>query len=100
MSYTSFSIVSPGRAWDGVEFGSERWNELLAEQMQLIAESGGQPLMGGYAAGIGKFVNVIQYEDVEDSARLIARLSAAQLGTVESSGPFVSQEEWFGLMGS
>jgi hypothetical protein len=99
MSYTSFSIAAPGRAYDGVTVGSDQWNELLGKQMAILEAAGTEQLLSGYAAAIGKFVNVNKYESVEKSSTVIAQLSAAQLIDVEASGPFISFEEWFELIG-
>ena len=94
MSYTSFSILRPGRAYDGVKMGSDAWNALMERQMSIVAEGKGETLNGGFAAGIGRFVNIITYPDADCSTTVIARLFAEQLGEVESSGPFVPQQDW------
>ncbi|MBK01703.1 MAG: hypothetical protein CL464_04485 [Acidimicrobiaceae bacterium] len=99
MSYTSFSVAAPGRAYDGVTVGSDQWNELLGKQMAILEAAGTEQLLSGYAAAIGKFVNVNKYESVEKSSTVIAQLAAAQLIEVEASGPFISFEEWFELIG-
>ena len=99
MSYTSFSIAAPGRAYDGVTVGSDRWNELLGSQMAILENAGTEQVLSGYAAAIGKFVNVNSYASVEDSETVIAKLSAAQLIEVEASGPFIEFERWFELIG-
>ena len=98
MSYTSFSIGRVGRAWDGIEPGSEAWAALQAKQMQILADAGADTLAGGWATGIGKFININTYPDIECSKRVIARLAATQLFEVESSGPFISTEEMMTLM--
>ncbi len=99
MSYTSFSIGRVGRAWDGIEPGvSEAWAALQAKQMQILADAGADTLAGGWATGIGKFININTYPDIESSKRVIARLAATQLFEVESSGPFISTEEMMTLM--
>jgi len=98
MSYTSFSIARPGRAYDGIVFGSEEWSALVGRQFAILKEGGATTLVGGFSAGIGKFINVNTYPDVESSVRVIARLAAEQLAEVESSGPFIPTEEMFGLM--
>ena len=38
MSYTSFSIGRPGRAYDGVAMGSEEWNALITRQFEILGE--------------------------------------------------------------
>ena len=38
MSYTSFSIGRPGRAYDGVVMGSEEWNALITRQFEILGE--------------------------------------------------------------
>ena len=53
MSYTSFSIAAPGRAYDGVTVGSDRWNELLGQQMAILEAAGTEQILSGYAAAIG-----------------------------------------------
>ena len=100
MSYTSFSIGRPGRAYDGVVMGSEEWNALITRQFEILGEGNAETLIGGFAAGIGKFINVNTYPNVESSTRVIARLAAEQLFEVESSGPFVSTEDMMKLMTS
>ena len=94
MSYTSFSILRPGRAYDGVKIGSEAWNELMSRQQEIITAGKGENQIGGWAAGIGRFVNVITYPDSDHSTNVIAKLFAEQLGEVESSGPFIPTEQW------
>ena len=94
MSYTSFSIMRPGRAWDGVKPGTEEWNALMEVQMSIIEEGQGTTIAGGWATGIGKFVNIITYPDIDSSKKVIARLWGEQLGEVESSGPFIPLDEW------
>ena len=98
MSYTSFPIGSTGRAWDGIEAGTDEWAALQAKQMQILADAGAETIAGGWATGIGKFVNINTYPDIESSKRVIARLAAAQLFEVESSGPFIPTEEMMTLM--
>jgi len=98
MSYTTFSIASPGPAYEGVVFGSPEWSALIERQFAILAEANAQTIAGGFAAGIGKFITVNTYPDVESSIRVIARLAAEQLINVESSGPFIPTEEMFGLM--
>ena len=98
MSYTSFSIGSTGRAWDGIEAGTDAWSALQAKQMQILADAGAETIVGGWATGIGKFININTYPDIESSKRVIARLAAAQLFEVESSGPFIPTEEIMTLM--
>lgn len=99
MSYISFSIAAPGRAYDGVTVGSDRWNELLGQQMAILEAAGTEQILSGYAAAIGKFVNVNKYASVENSETVIAKLAAAQLIEVEASGPFIEFERWFELIG-
>lgn len=94
MSYTSFSILRAGRAYDHIKMGSDEWNALMARQQSIIAHGKGETVVGGWAAGIGKFVNVITYPNVDCSTSVIARLFAEQLGEVESSGPFVPIDDW------
>ena len=98
MSYTSFSIGSTGRAWDGIEPGTDAWSALQAKQMQILADAGAETIAGGWATGIGKFININTYPDIESSKRVIVRLAAAQLFEVESSGPFIPTEEMMTLM--
>jgi hypothetical protein len=100
VSYTSFSIGRPGRAYDGVAMGSDQWNALITRQFEILGEGNAETIVGGFAAGIGKFINVNTYPDVESSSRVIARLAAEQLFEVESSGPFVSTEDMMKLMAS
>ena len=99
VSYTSFSVAAPGRAYDGVTIGSDQWNELLGQQMALLEAAGTEQIISGYAAAIGKFVNVNKYENVEKSETVIAQLAAAQLIEVEASGPFIEFERWIELLG-
>ena len=40
VSYTSFSVAAPGRAYDGVTIGSDQWNELLGQQMAILEAAG------------------------------------------------------------
>ena len=82
MSYTSFSIGRPGRAYDGVAMGSDEWNALITRQFEILGEGNAETLVGGFAAGIGKFVNE-HLPDVESPQ--VTRLAAEQL-EVESSG--------------
>ena len=77
----------------------DRWNELLGSQMAILENAGTEQVLSGYAAAIGKFVNVNRYASVEDSETVIAKLSAAQLIEVEASGPFIEFERWFELIG-
>ena len=99
MSYASFSIAAPGRAYDGVTVGSDRWNELLGSQMAILENAGTEQVLSGYAAAIGKFVNVNRNASDEDSETVIAKLSAAQLIVVEASVPSIEFERWFELIG-
>ncbi|SVD28716.1 uncharacterized protein METZ01_LOCUS381570 [marine metagenome] len=99
VSYTSFSIAAPGRAYDGVTVGSDKWNELLGQQMAILEAAGAEQIVSGYAAAIGKFVNVNKYDSVEKSETVIAQLAASQLIEVEASGPFIEFERWFELIG-
>ena len=94
MSSTSLSISTPGRAWDGLEMGSAEWQANQEKIWATIAAAGGEILMGGYAAGIGRFVNVIRYPNAEASTQVLATLGAAQLNEFESSGPFVATPDW------
>tara|TARA_Y200000002_G_scaffold381768_1_gene396727 strand:+ start:1625 stop:1924 length:300 start_codon:yes stop_codon:yes gene_type:complete len=98
MSYTSFSIGRPGRAWDGVEPGSDAWVAMQEKQMNIIAQAGGTTVAGGWATGIGKFVNINTYPDIESSKKVIATLGMHQLFEVESSGPFIPTEEFMALV--
>ena len=98
MSYTSFSIGQPGRAWDGIEFGSSEWNDLLTKQLGILEASGAETVASGFSTAIGKWVNINTYPNLEANLRVIAELGAAQLFEVENSGPFVSQEEMLGMM--
>ena len=54
--------------------------------------------MSGFAAAIGKWVNVNTYPSVEAGTKVIAQLASSQLFDVEHSGPFVAAEDMFGLM--
>jgi hypothetical protein len=94
MSSTSLSISTPGRAWDGLEIGSAEWQANQEKIWTTIAAAGGEILMGGYVAGIGRFVNVIRYPNAGASTQVLATLSAAQLNEFESSGPFVTTPDW------
>ena len=67
--------------------------------MAILENAGTEQVLSGYAAAIGKFVNVNRYASVEDSETVIAKLSAAQLIEVEASGPFIEFERWFELIG-
>ena len=98
MSYTSFSVGTVGRAYDGIEFGSSDWQELFAKQTAILEAAGAETTMSGFAASIGKWVNVNTYPDVEASTRVIAQQAASQLFDVESSGPFIAAEAMMGLM--
>ena len=99
MSYTSFSIGRPGRAWDLVEPGSDKWVAMQEKQMSIIAQAGGTTVAGGWASGIGKFININTYPDIESSKKVIATLAMHQLFEVESSGPFIPTEEFMALVG-
>ena len=66
--------------------------------MQILADAGAETIAGGWATGIGKFININTCPDIESSRRVIARLAGAQLFEVESSGPFIPTEEMMGLM--
>lgn len=98
MTYTSFSIGTPGRAWDGIEFGSDAWQMLFAKQTAILEAAGAETAMSGFAAAIGKWVNVNTYPSVEAGTKVIAQLASSQLFDVEHSGPFVAAEDMFGLM--
>tara|TARA_B100000579_G_scaffold306246_1_gene256051 strand:+ start:290 stop:595 length:306 start_codon:yes stop_codon:yes gene_type:complete len=98
MSYTSFSIGTPGRAWDGIEFGSPEWNELFTKQMGILEAAGAETVASGYSAAIGKWVNINTYPSLEANLKVIAELSASQLFEIENSGPFVDQVEMMGMM--
>ena len=98
MSYTSFSIGSPGRAWDGVETGSDEFNQLLMTQLGILEEAGAETIASGFSTAIGKWVNINTYPSLEANLKVIAQLGAAQLFEVENSGPFIPQEEMMGLM--
>jgi hypothetical protein len=97
MSYTSFSIGRPGKAWDGIEPGSEKWVAMQEKQLQIIADAGGVTVAGGWATGIGKFININTYPDIESSKKVIAKLGMHQLFEIESSGPFIPTEEFMEL---
>lgn len=100
MSYTSLSVGRPGSAWDGVEPGSAKWNELREKQLGIIAAAKGETVIAGWATGLGKFVNIITYPDVQASKKVIATLGMHQLFEIESSGPFIPTEEYMELASS
>jgi len=100
MSYTSFSIGTPGRAWDGIEVGSADWQTLFTQQMAILEAAGADTTVSGFAASIGKWINVNTYPDVEASTRVIAQLLSAQLFEVESSGLFGGTKDMMALMAS
>ena len=97
MSYTSFSIGKAGRAYDGVEFGSEEWSALMEKQTKILEDAGATTVAGGFATGIGKFININTYPNIEASKKVIAQLVMHQLFGVESSGPFIPTEEFMAL---
>ncbi len=66
----------------------------MTRQQGNIPAGKGENQIGGWAAGIGRFVNVITYPDSEHSTNVIAQLFAEQLGEVEPSGPFIPMEQW------
>ena len=97
MSYTSFSIGKAGRAYDGVEFGSEEWSALMEKQTKILEDAGATTVVGGFATGIGKFININTYPNIEASKKVIAQLGMHQLFEVESSGPLIPTEEFMAL---
>ena len=64
MSYTSFSIARPGRAYTELP-----WVPMNGTPhhptFEILGEGNAETLIGGFAAGIGKFINVNKYPDVE-----------------------------------
>lgn len=97
MSYTSFSMTRPGKAWDGVEPGSEQWLAMQEKQQGVISDAGGTIVAGGWAVGLNAFINIITYPDIECSKKVVARLTAAQMAEIESSA-LISPEEWANLI--
>ena len=61
MSYTSVSMTRPGKAWDGVEPGSDEWAAMQEKQQAVISEAGGTIVAGGWAVGFNAFINIITY---------------------------------------
>ena len=97
MSYTSFSMTRPGKAWDGVEPGSEEWLAMQEKQQGVISDAGGTIVAGGWAVGLNGCINIITYPDIECSKKVVARLTAAQMAEIESSA-LISPEEWANLI--
>jgi len=97
MSYTSFSMTRPGKAWDGVEPGSEEWLAMQEKQQGVISDAGGNIVAGGWAVAFNAFINIITYPDIECSKKVVARLTAAQMAEIESSA-LISPEEWANLI--
>lgn len=68
------------------------------KRLKIIAEAGGVTALGGWAAGIGKFVNNNTYPDIEASKKVITTLGFHKLFEVDSSGPFIPTEEFMALV--
>jgi hypothetical protein len=49
------------------------------KRLKIIAEAGGVTALGGWAAGIGKFVNNNTYPDIEASKKVITTLGFHKL---------------------
>jgi hypothetical protein len=97
MSYTSVSMTRPGKAWDGVEPGSDEWAAMQEKQQAVISEAGGTIVAGGWAVGFNAFINIITYPDIDCSMKVVARLTAANMAEIESSA-LISPEEWATLI--
>ena len=96
MTYTSISTLRPGARLQEAKTQAEI-EALMAEAFSVIAANGGESVFAGADLARGVNVSLTTYPDAASAAKSVTELTAKQL--IESSGQFMSLEEWLPIAG-
>ena len=98
MTYTSISTLRPGARLQEAKTQAEL-EALMTEAFSVIAANGGESLFAGADLARGVNVSLTTYPDAASAAKTVTELTAKQLIEFESSGQFMSLEEWLPIAG-
>ena len=98
MTYTSISTNRPGARFQEAKTQAEI-EALMAEAFSVIAANGGESVFAGADLARGVNVSLTTYPDAASAAKSVTELTAKQLIEFESSGQFMSLEEWLPIAG-
>ena len=93
MSYTSISTSRPGPRLQAAQT-SEELGALMLEVWAIVNANGGENTLTGTDFARGVNISLTTYPDSASAEKTIVELTAKQLIEFESSGPFMTLEDW------
>ena len=98
MTYTSISTLRPGTRLQEAKTQAEV-EALMVEVWSVVTANGGESTVTGLDLARGVNVSLTTYPDAASAAKSVTELTAKQLIEFESSGQFMSLEEWLPIAG-
>ncbi len=98
MTYTSISTLRPGPRLQEAKSQAE-FEALMVEVWSVVTANGGESTVTGADLARGVNVSLTTYPDAASAAKSVTELTAKRLIEFESTGQFMSLEEWLPIAG-
>ena len=99
MSYTSISTLRPGARLQEAKSQAEI-EALMVEVWSVVTANGGESTVTGLDFARGINISITNYPDASAAEKTIVELTAKKLIEFESSGPFMTLENWIPITGA